>query len=194
MANPRQSARRKDGRYVRTLATAEGDRDAAHLRGKGYTYQQIADELGLSGKGKAYEMVQRALRDVVKEAGEEALTIELVRLDGELVRLNNLEQAALEVMRRHHVTVSNGHVITLNDEPLADDGPVLAAIDRLVKIEDARRRNGERRAKLLGLDSPKRVEVLTIDAIDAHIADLTAQLALLDGEAGEAEGAQAPPG
>ncbi|WP_093803877.1 hypothetical protein [Streptomyces sp. Wb2n-11] len=42
---------------------------------------------------------------------------------------------------------------------MEDDAPVLQAIDRLVKIDDARRRNGERRAKLNGLDMPVKTEV-----------------------------------
>jgi len=46
---------------------------------------------------------------------------------------------------------------------MEDDAPVLQAIDRLVKIEDARRRNSERRAKLNGLDMPVKAEVTGAD-------------------------------
>ena len=52
------------------------------------------------------------------------------------------------------------------------DGPSAAiekAIDRVLRIM-------ERRAKLLGLDAPVRTEAVTIDAIDAEIARLTAEL------------------
>ena len=53
---------------------------------------------------------------------------------------------------------------------LLDDGPVLQAVDRLLKIAD-------RRAKLLGLDAPKRVEVSdgTPD-LDAAVRELEAEL------------------
>jgi hypothetical protein len=68
------------------------------------------------------------------------------------------------------VTVSHGRVIKDDfDEPILDDGPTLSAIDRILKIQ-------ERRAKFLGLDAPQRHEVVSVDAIDAAIADLNAQL------------------
>jgi hypothetical protein len=167
MPRPDQDSRSNaTGEYVRTPATAERDAAAAHLRGRGYTYAKIAQELGLSGRQVAYEAVQRALKAIVKEAASEALAIELDRLDAELVRLEDLEAAARAVMTRNHVTVSHGKVIsttnpeTEQEEPLLDDGPVLQAIDRLVRIEDARGRNGDRRAKLLGLNAPTRVDAI----------------------------------
>lgn len=52
------------------------------------------------------------------------------------------------------------------------------AIDTTLRLMD-------RRAKLLGLDAPQRMEVVTLDAVDAAIADLTRQLADRR-EAGEA--------
>lgn len=57
----------------------------------------------------------------------------------------------------------------------------LKAIETVLKVID-------RRCKLLGLDAPVRHEVVTLDAIDAEIARLTAELAGT-GEAGEAAGA-----
>lgn len=47
----------------------------------------------------------------------------------------------------------------------------LEAIDRLCKLMD-------RRAKLLGLDAPKQVEVLTIDTVDAELRRLEAEMTL----------------
>lgn len=66
-------------------------------------------------------------------------------------------------------------------------GGDLRAIDTVLKVID-------RRCKLLGLDAPIRAEVMTIDAIEANIAALTAQLAANDGsvdgvETGAAAGA-----
>ncbi|MFF4403601.1 hypothetical protein [Streptomyces sp. NPDC001404] len=49
-----------------------------------------------------------------------------------------------------------------------------------------------RRCKMLGLDAAQRLEVLTIDAIDAQIAALHEQLAAADREAREAGGTEAP--
>jgi hypothetical protein len=94
--------------------------------------------------------------------------LHLERLEGELLRLDELEARAREVLDRHHITVNNGRVIKLDDgEPLLDDGPVLAAIDRLLKIEDARRKNNESQRKLLGLDAPTKV--------DAQVTEVTQQ-------------------
>lgn len=66
------------------------------------------------------------------------------------------------------------------------------AIETALKILD-------RRAKLLGLDSAIKLEVLTIDALDAQIQRLEAELgrndfASADGEAGETEAAEGPAG
>lgn len=85
-----------------------------------------------------------------------ALVIE--RLEATHARLDRLENAALKVLERHHITVNNGRVITVDGEPLLDDAPVLAAIDRLVKIEAERLRNGEALRRLLGLDMPVKVD------------------------------------
>lgn len=85
-----------------------------------------------------------------------AIVIE--RLEATHTRLDRLESAALKVLERHHITVNNGRVITVDGEPLLDDAPVLAAIDRLVKIEAERVRNGEALRRLLGLDMPVKVD------------------------------------
>lgn len=54
----------------------------------------------------------------------------------------------------------------------AEDADVrLKAIDRALRVM-------ERRARLLGLDAPTRVETVTIDAVEAEIARLSAQLGL----------------
>jgi hypothetical protein len=141
------------GRYTRTLAGAKRDADAAHLRSRGLTYQTIANELGFSSAGKAYEGVQRAIASAPREAGSEALSVELMRLD-------ELWRKALLIAEREHIVVSNGTIMldprTVGDhggiKPLEDTGAQLAAIDRLVRIS-------AQRAKLLGLEAPKRVQV-----------------------------------
>jgi hypothetical protein len=91
--------------------------------------------------------------------------LHLERLEAELLRLDELEARARQVLDRHHITVNNGRVISVDGQPLQDDGPVLAAIDRLLKIEDARRKNNESQRKLLGLDAPTKV--------DAQVTEVT---------------------
>lgn len=154
------TARRSDGRYTRSAEQAERDAQAARYVALGWTYARIGEHFGVT-KQAAFYMVHRALNEAGKETREEALSVELAKLDA-------YEQAALEVLARKHVTVSNGRLITIDGEPLLDDGPVLQALDRLMKIAD-------RRARLLGLDAPSRVEVT--DSLDADIERLVAELA-----------------
>jgi hypothetical protein len=100
--------------------------------------------------------------------------LHLERLEAELLRLDELEARAREVLDRHHITVNNGRVINVDGQPLQDDGPVLAAIDRLLKIEDARRKNNESQRKLLGLDAPTKVDaqVTEVTQQDIELAEL----------------------
>ncbi|RKN61873.1 hypothetical protein D7231_31875 [Streptomyces klenkii] len=133
------------GQWVRTPETARRDAEAAALRARGLSYRQIADELGVA-RTTAHEMVERALQAIVQEPAEQVRQLELDRLD-------HMYRSALGVLERRHVTVSQGRIVKADDgEPLEDDGPVLQAIDRMLRIQ-------ERRARLLGLDAPSRVSV-----------------------------------
>lgn len=103
----------------------------------------------------------------------------LDRIEAALPRLEKLERAAIEVLERHHVTVNNGHVIKLDDgEPLLDDGPVLAAIDRLIKIEAEREKNTAALRKLFGLDAPARVDatITEVTREDVALQELVAEM------------------
>lgn len=156
MTEPGPKARSTKGRYIRTTETANRDARAAELRSQGWSYNRIAAELGMH-KSSVIDAIHRALADIVREPAEAVLHFELDRLDAELVRLNALEAKVRTVLEGRHITVNNGRVIINPDtgQPMEDDGPILQAVDRLLKIEDARRRNGERRAKLTGLETLK---------------------------------------
>ncbi|GAA0402844.1 hypothetical protein GCM10009530_63520 [Microbispora corallina] len=156
-----------NGRYDRDPEVARRDAEACELRAQGLTYQQIADELGLSSKGQAYEAVQRALRDIVQEPADEVRQLELLRLD-------ELARRARTVMLAKHLVVDKGTVVIWEGAPLIDDAPVLQVIDRLLKIQ-------ERRARLLGLDAPQRVSV-DAQQIGEDIMTLIAALAGGDDE------------
>lgn len=177
MARPDRGPR---GRFVSSEQTADKWAEALRLRARGLSYAEIARAIGYADHANARRAVEQALAATIREPAEEVRLIELQKLD-------TWERAALGVLERRHLTVSHGQVVRLGcgcpvqaagkgltcgheqGEPLLDDAPVLTAIDRLLKIQ-------ERRAKLLGLDAPKRLEVITLDAVDAEIARLTAEL------------------
>ncbi|MEU1673372.1 hypothetical protein ABZ752_15245 [Streptomyces roseifaciens] len=110
---------------------------------RGWSYKRIAAELGIDVH-TVHDGVQRALRAIVQEPAAEVRALELERLDQELEHLDKLYAIVERVLERHHITVSNGKIIYLHDALVEDPGPVLQAVDRLVRIEDARRRNAER--------------------------------------------------
>lgn len=161
-------SRGKNGKFCRGVAGAERDAEAAHLRAQGMSYREIAEALGYADPSGAYKAVSRALAAVPVEAVDELRAVELARLD------DLTSRAWVVANKTHPVVAANGRVVLGPDgEPLVDDGPVLHALDRLLKI-------AERRARLLGLDAAKKYEVrqqvVTLDAIDAAIADLRRQL------------------
>lgn len=154
---------------------------AVEMRTRGSSWQEIADDLGYVNRSAACADVTRALEAAVVEQNR---NIDLMRQE-ELRAYDQLLVEAWAVLEREHVTVSHGRIIRDEEtgEKLLDDGPVLQAIDRVVRIR-------ERRAKLLGLDAPQRHEVVSLDAVDAEIRRLTAELGG-SAEAGEATAAEA---
>lgn len=157
-----RNVRGPDGRFVRTLKGAKRDAEAAQLRSRGMSFRAIASELGYSNPGTAHAAVSRALAAVVAEPAAEVREHMVAQLD-------YLTEKALEVLEAQHVVVQQGRIVYQGDKPLTDNAPVLDAIQTLLKIQ-------ERRAKLLGLDAPKKVEVITLDWLDAQIAGLSAEV------------------
>jgi P27 family predicted phage terminase small subunit len=179
------------GRYSRTVDTARRDAEAAALRARGRTFDQIAAELRFSGRAKAYEAVQRAYAAIPYEAVEEARRLDLERID-------RLIEHCWAVMEREHLTVSQGRIVgkrtgwerdeatgeVLRDadgelipvfEDILDDGPGMTAVREIRGLL-------ERRARITGYDAPakSRVEVITADMVESQIADLESQLARND--------------
>lgn len=160
----------------RTIADRERDAQAVELRRRNLNYKQIAAQLGYSSLSSAYDAVQRGLRDTQGEASAEVRQLELDRLD-------DIARGFQRVFATKHYVVSAASGVVARHpetgEPLVDDAPVLHAGLALIKVM-------ERRAKYLGLDAPKQVEVRTIDAIDARLAELAEQVA--GNEPGAAQG------
>jgi len=118
-------------RAPRRVLARERERRAITLRMAGATYRQIGEELGVSGQA-AWGSVDRALRRVAKHTNEDAEKLRRIEL-------RRLEKLHLLVWK----------------EALGKDTKIkarYAAIDRCLKI-------AERRARLMGLDSPQAVDV-----------------------------------
>jgi hypothetical protein len=145
------------GKYDRSPDTAVKQAEAMELRGLGHSYQAIATEMGIT-KSYAHELVTGGLAATIAEPAEQLRTLELQRLDDELLRLAGLEATVHKVLEKKHLVVSHGQIVRKDGEPLEDDAPALAAIDRLLRIDEQRRRNGVERRKLLGLDAAQKVE------------------------------------
>lgn len=156
-----------DGTFVPTLETAERDAAMARRRAQGASYRTIAAEFGLASHSTVIEAVQRALNAARAEAGEQARQMELARLDSYIERME-------QVLAREHIVISHGHVVMRQTgwernpdgtlamdadgnpvptrEPVPDDAPIMAAVDRLLRLSESRR-------KLLGLDAAQKMDV-----------------------------------
>jgi hypothetical protein len=170
---------------ARRAVTAERRARLIQERLKGRLFEDIWEDLGYASRSAATKDFSRAFEIRITE---QRTSVEVYR-ELELTRLDQLTLEAINVLRTQHYAITPSGKVGRHpdtDEVLVDDGPTLAAIDRLLKIQD-------RRARLLGLDKPQRMEVLTIDAIDARIDELNQQLTALESEAGASSGTEADP-
>lgn len=140
--------RQPNQRQMSDALLAERDEKIWQLRLQGRSLRQIGLAVGLS---------HVAVKDVLDLGYAERIypKVDQARLL-ELERLDELQHRAWKVLDDAHVTISGGKIVTQvgadgKETPLADDGPVLHAIDRLLRIS-------ERRARLIGMDMPTRVE------------------------------------
>jgi hypothetical protein len=174
------------GQDTRARITARRKREiAAEARLRGHNWFEVARMSGYASPGAACAAVGEYLKDHPSEDVEELRKRENLKLDA-------LEVAAQAVLSRFHVTVSQGRIVGkfvgfakipgtdevyLGEdgkpiplyEDLRDDGPELAAIATLLRIQD-------RRAKLNGLDQPVRISVEGDSEIDQEIEDLVSAM------------------
>lgn len=139
---PKQHA--TNGKFMRTPEQIQADRKAADLRSLGYTYQMIADRMDVS-VAAAHRMVDRAIQEIPTEGTEQVRKMELEKLD-------NLERRLLYIINQQsYKTSASGRVIEYEGKPVLDTTPQIQAIGAALKVID-------KRAKLLGLDAPTKVE------------------------------------
>jgi hypothetical protein len=147
------------------VAAAERDAKAVELRSGGASYRTIARELGIA-TSTAYDAVQAGLAAVRREPSQELIELEAEHLD-------RLRREALAVLEARHPLVQGGEVVM-------HAGPVLGAIRALLAV-------AERRAKLLGLDAPTRVDTRLSLTAAWEQASLQERDAVLDQEIREIE-------
>lgn len=138
-------ARSGNGRFVRTIEGAERDAEVARLYSQGgISFREVGEQLGIS-KWAAISAYNRAVRDVVQEAGEEALKVHATRLEYAVAR-------CMEIAETEHVMVSHGRIVYDDDgQPLKDSGPILAALREMRgALADFRR--------MTGMDKPAKIE------------------------------------
>lgn len=159
----------------RSAEAIEKDARAYDLFRRGLSYRQIAAEMDWKNQKSAFDAVRRAARDNASDPLAEAEARQAL-----LDRLQDYRRAAQRVLTARHYLVSEGRIVCGQDgkTPLLDDDPVLRAVDRLLKIEDAE-------ARLSGLYAPAkaRVEVITEDVVDAEMRMIAEQIARNDAEA-----------
>lgn len=140
---------------------------AIELKNRGLSWQQVAEQMapeyndtdGHPSAAFACVDVTRALKQANKEL---AMGLEEYR-EAARMRLDGLRRQVFAVLARPHYVMYQGQfVIDEDGNKVRDDGPVLAAVDRLMKIE-------ERQAKIDGTDAS---EKLTI-ALDRRVDEET---------------------
>ena len=142
--------------------------EAADLRVRGHTLAEIARRMRIS-----VTTAHRYVRDALDAAAERRIELGDQIIDRELAKLDLAEGpilAALAAMEawaaRLRAAVADGadpsEVVALSE--LVDD-------ERLARLVSSLDRIMQRRAKLLGLDSPDRSEV-TVTSPDADLVDL----------------------
>lgn len=136
---------------VASIEAQEKVTRALELRRDYRTWEQIARECGYSSAAVAYTAARQEMARRQETLHE---TIDDYR-EKELSRLEMAGAEVLRVMRNKHLVVSNGRVVFHGPEgqetELVDDGPVLAAVNTLVKVSESIR-------KLIGADAASKTE------------------------------------
>jgi IS30 family transposase len=132
--------------------SAQRRKRVVELRDEGLSFRQIAAEVGIDVH-TAWRHYQAACRAIPAEAIAAHAANQAKRRAEQLERIDMERESVMEVLTAFHVTVSQGRVVSLDDGgPIEDTAPVLAAIDRLVKLDD-------QEAKLLGLYAEQKMAV-----------------------------------
>jgi hypothetical protein len=134
------------------------------MKTRGYTWAHIAETLGYDSAGSACKDVGFFVKKQAEEAEETREQILAVELE----RLAYLRQVTDKVLNTRHLHIANGVIVKDDDgNIIEDDGPLLAAVDREIKI-------AQRTSALLGLDAPTRAEVTAKVSVEVVGVELSA--------------------
>lgn len=148
-----------------TPGSDERDAEAFRMKTRAATLEEIVIALGYSSPSHVRTAIRRHLERRVAPAADEYRALMDEQLD-------HMYREVSRVLETTHYKVSDGRVIYHADcacpqglygdrcphwKPLKDDSPVLASVDRLIRIQESRR-------KLYGLDAPVKqaVEVTNV--------------------------------
>lgn len=138
---------RRSGSSPEVRATVAARRARAiELRLSGRTYRQIADDLGYKTPAAVHTDVTRALEANSKELAERADVLREIELE----RLDAMLREANAIMASRHPLIDRGAQVLVDGQPVWDDRPRLMAMEKILRIEESRRR-------LLGLDAPTQI-------------------------------------
>lgn len=126
------------------LLSAYKKKRIIELRRKRWSFQEIADELGLS-----YITVYRHYQEVCRKIP--AAELEMHRKEM-LAQLDEAEKAVLQVLYGKNYKVSaTGKIVSFGGKPVLDPDVKLKAAATLVRIQ-------ERKARLLGADAEQKTK------------------------------------
>lgn len=157
------------GRWTRGVESLERDLEALRLKTRGWTLQQISDELEYGSRQNVSRAIKRATAEVPMPGVEVYRRMQLESIDYGI-------RVVLEVIEADHPAISQGGKVVHDDDGnvLYDDGPRLAGVRELRALL-------ERLAKVTGSDAPQQ-RVVTLDDLHAERARLLAEAAEYDDE------------
>ncbi len=180
MTTPARSNKPRDGKgkFSRDLAHAERDGRACLLVSQGWTYDQVAAELGYADRAACWRAIRRTLAETARTSGAEVLRAQ------QLVELAELRRVAWEDVTNPPPLVDRmGRIVRdENGDPVPDvqakaaqEQVILRALDRL--------------AKLRGLDAPRRSASVSMNMgdIEGIVKLAQGELERLAGERGDDE-------
>lgn len=130
----------------------------------GIPFRDIARKFGVA-VGTVHKLVKEYQPAAAQGAAE-------MWREHEIEKLDELETRVWKMLDKRYYKVDHGKLIRIEhpetgeDVPMLDDGPILAAVDRLLKLS-------ERRSKLLGLDKPQQAEIThKTESVDSELMDI----------------------